>query len=277
MTALSTERVSDQLGGQNGPIPGKFADPVKGGVKIFAGSLVALQAGYARPGTAAQGLFCRGKALSTVDNTLGADGALTVESEVGVFRYENSSGVDQITQADVGANAFVVDDQTMARTSGGNTRSIAGMIVMVDTTGVYVLVGTMSHAGLGVARVAGYRKDAADGAAANATSERAVHRAEATARVLAAFFVPDAALVGDPANNATLTLSKRDGAGGAAQVLASVTTTASMTAFVPVSLGTINTSFYDLVAGNILTFAITKSGTGVVVPAGQLVIVYGPA
>lgn len=115
--------------------------PVKGGVKIFAGALVVLSGGYAAPGTTATGLIALGRAEETVDNTAGADGDLTArvrKPQAKAFKWANSSAGDAIAQADVGATCFIVDDQTVAKTNGTNTRSAAGTVVAVDSSGVWV-------------------------------------------------------------------------------------------------------------------------------------------
>ena len=67
--------------------------------------------------------------------------ALDVEVERGVFAFDNSTAGDAIAQADVGNNAYIVDDQTVAKTDGGGTRSIAGVIEGFDGTSVLVRVG----------------------------------------------------------------------------------------------------------------------------------------
>jgi hypothetical protein len=108
---------------------------------IHSGALVCLSAtGYATPGAVATTLVADGVAKSTVDNSGGGDGAATIEVEKGVFRFANSASTDAITIAEIGDNAYVVDDQTVAKTSGTNTRSIAGKIVDVDAQGVWVAI-----------------------------------------------------------------------------------------------------------------------------------------
>lgn len=116
---------------------------VAAGVKIFEGTLVALSAtGYAQPGAAAATLVADGMALDTVDNVAGAAGAKTVRVKKGEFHFANSAAGDLITRAEIGDNAFIVDDQTVAKTNpGGNTRSIAGKITDLNATGVWVKVG----------------------------------------------------------------------------------------------------------------------------------------
>ena len=112
------------------------------GVKIFEGSLVALTAaGYATPGATATTLIADGLALETVDNSAGIAAAKTVEVERGCFNFANSAAADAITVGEIGDDCYIVDDQTVAKTSGGATRSIAGKIIDVDAAGVWVLVG----------------------------------------------------------------------------------------------------------------------------------------
>jgi hypothetical protein len=118
--------------------PAINAFPVAAGVKVFQGSLVALSAaGLAQPGGTASTLTAAGRAEETVDNTGGAAGAVMVTVRRGVFQFRNAAG-DAITQADVNKDCFIVDDETVARTNGGNTRSIAGKVRGVDTAGVWV-------------------------------------------------------------------------------------------------------------------------------------------
>ena len=77
-------------------------------------------------------------ALEQVDNLSGAAGAVRIQSSRGVFPFANSAAGDQITRADIGANAYIVDDQTVAKTNGTNTRSVAGVIRDVDSDGVWI-------------------------------------------------------------------------------------------------------------------------------------------
>lgn len=111
---------------------------IKGSTTIYQGAQVARDAnGWIVPAAVATTLKPAGRALSTVVNS-GADGAETVEYERGIFRWNNSSAADEITRADIGNNAYMVDDETVAKTSGTNTRSIAGKIIDVDVQGVWV-------------------------------------------------------------------------------------------------------------------------------------------
>lgn len=135
MTALAKDR----------PIPSRdamrFSDPVKQAAVIYKGALVVLDAsGDAMPGnTIANGAaVVRGVAATAADNTDGGDGAIRVEVMRGCFRFANSSSTDAITRAEIGDTAYVVDDQTVAKTDGSSARIAAGIIRDVDAAGVWV-------------------------------------------------------------------------------------------------------------------------------------------
>jgi hypothetical protein len=110
---------------------------VKGGALIYAGALIALKSGVAAPGTVDSGLRCIGRATDTVDNTNGADGDKTTLAEGGIFLWDNYDS-DRITLSDVGSQCYIIDDQTVAKTDGGGTRSAAGSIIDVCPAGVWV-------------------------------------------------------------------------------------------------------------------------------------------
>lgn len=134
MSALAAPRiVPEKAGVTSNP-------PVAAGAKIHHGALVVMDAGFAKPGYAAAGLVTLGIAEETVDNTGGAAGAKRVVVKRGCFHFANH-GADAVTEADIGKDAYVVDDQTVAKTSATNTRSIAGKVVDVDAAGVWIRVG----------------------------------------------------------------------------------------------------------------------------------------
>jgi len=56
----------------------------------------------------------------------------------GIHRWENSAAGDAITKAEIGDRCYIVDDQTVAKTDGSSTRSPAGIVVAVDSLGVWV-------------------------------------------------------------------------------------------------------------------------------------------
>jgi len=111
-------------------------DPVASAQKIFQGAIVMLNAsGNAIKGVTATGLTPRGVAQALVDNTSGADGDVSIAARKGCFRFKNDAS---IARADIGGTAYVVDDETVAKTDGTGTRSALGEITDVDASGVWV-------------------------------------------------------------------------------------------------------------------------------------------
>lgn len=113
--------------------------PVAANVRIFGGALVAINAaGFAVPGQVAVGLKGAGVAEIRADNSGGAAGDIRVRLNRQPCRFDNSAAADAITLADIGGDCFIVDDQTVAKTNGGGTRSRAGKVFDVDADGVWV-------------------------------------------------------------------------------------------------------------------------------------------
>lgn len=134
--ALSADRNTPRLEGD------VFSFPVLQATTIFAGGIVALDSsGWAKPGATATGLTCVGRAEEQVDNSGGQNGDRSVRVRAGTFRFNNSTDTDAITRADIGNNCYIVDDETVAKTSGSSTRSIAGRVMDVDAQGVWVECG----------------------------------------------------------------------------------------------------------------------------------------
>lgn len=122
---------------------------VKTNAVLYDGALAAIDSatGYLVAGTVATTLLrpCvvdlnGGNAGSqrVIDATGIASGTYRAKVKFGNFRFNNSSAGDLIAQVNVGANCYIVDDNTVALTSGSSTRSVAGKIVDVDSQGVWV-------------------------------------------------------------------------------------------------------------------------------------------
>jgi len=108
----------------------------------YTGGMAVLDSsGWCKPAVTATGLVCVGRFETRADNSLGANGAINGEVRAGIFKWANSSSTDEITKAEIGDNCFIVDDQTVAKTDGTGTRSIAGRVMQVDTDGVWVQTG----------------------------------------------------------------------------------------------------------------------------------------
>ncbi len=137
MAALTMERDTPEI--MNG---GRLLSlPVKGGVTIYQGAIVALDAdGYAVPGIKEAGLTAVGRAEETVSNP-GADGAETVKALRGVFVYANSAtAADKVTAKHLLQPCYIEDDQTVTTAAAG--ASVAGLVLRADENGVAVQLGT---------------------------------------------------------------------------------------------------------------------------------------
>ena len=108
---------------------------------IHAGGLTCQNAaGFAVLEATAANLVALGRAEESAVGTA-TNGQTQVRVRSGIFRFRNSGGGDAITIANRGADCFVVDDEQVALTNGGNTRSRAGVIHDVDAQGVWVRIG----------------------------------------------------------------------------------------------------------------------------------------
>lgn len=133
MTALAGDRNTPERSGDYRSVP------VAAGVVLYAGAMAAVNAaGFAVPMSTAVGLKGAGRVEQRIDNTGGAAGAQTAQIYAGIHRYDNSAAADALTKADITSDCYGVDDQTVAKTSATNTRSVAGKVFDVDADGVWV-------------------------------------------------------------------------------------------------------------------------------------------
>ena len=135
MTALSKSRSVRS-------IPGiLFSYPVLANAIIHQGAIVVVNSsGYAKPAAAATGLVAVGIARESVDATGLSSGDISVEVEEMIADCANSAGGDLIAFDDIGKVCYIVDDQTVALTDGGGTRSPAGIIKGMDGSRVFVKI-----------------------------------------------------------------------------------------------------------------------------------------
>jgi len=131
--SLTQDRNTPFKDGESLPVP------VAAATKIFAGALVVANAtGFAAPGSVATTLTYLGRAEDTVDNSAGAAGdKVVVVRRKNAFKWKNH-GADPLTQADLGKTVYIVDDETVAKTSGTSTRSAGGKLVQFEADGVWV-------------------------------------------------------------------------------------------------------------------------------------------
>lgn len=226
------------------------------GVKAIKGTLAARNlAGYTVPAANTAGLRVTGVFQATVDNTAGADGALTVGVETGVFKFLND-GVAPCVQADLFGSVAVSDNQT-ARTRAGSLGVLAGVLEQIDADGVWLLVepevlqGTFEATVTDTQTTAGplvtYTFDIADGVSAN--YDRVVDQKIEVVEVIA---IKNAAGAG----NTTQILST------AAAITDAMATAVDKTVTRPATIDRANST---IAAGGILRVAVVRAaGNGAV-------------
>lgn len=133
MAALTASRDTKRRNGDLLSLPAATA------TAVFAGGIACINAGgFATKGAVSTTL----KAVGIYEedgNNLGANGAMNFKARRdGWFKFTNSAAADLIALADVGTTCYIVDDQTVAKTNGGATRSAAGIVRDVDADGVWI-------------------------------------------------------------------------------------------------------------------------------------------
>jgi hypothetical protein len=122
-------------------VTGRFRSfPFAANAKVWAGTIAVLDAsGNLNKGSTAATLKCVGVFDQPYDNTGGAAGAISGDVKRGIFGpFANSAAGDAIADVDIGSTCYIVDDQTVAKTSNSAARSAAGVVHKVETAGVWV-------------------------------------------------------------------------------------------------------------------------------------------
>jgi hypothetical protein len=148
MTDIATERYLKKVGAA---FPEKFQLGVDAGAAtIYENTMVtALTA----TGMAVKaGVASAGPVLGVAEfNVTGGsvDGDRSVTLMQGLFWFGNSASTDEITAAEVGKKVYVVDNQTVAKTSNSGARRVAGVCLNVDSElGVQILINAALNAAL---------------------------------------------------------------------------------------------------------------------------------
>lgn len=132
MTVLSDDKKIEYREGV------ELAIPVDDGDIIYAGALVCVNAaGYAVPGSDTAGLIFQGVARERADNSAGLDGAVSVTvRRRGLFKMAFATA---ISQANVGDNVFIADDQTVDVAANLTHDIFVGIIAeVIDSTHAWV-------------------------------------------------------------------------------------------------------------------------------------------
>jgi hypothetical protein len=126
MAALTSDRNTKTRDGF------KFGFPVAASTVIYVGALVGINSsGYAVPMSLSTTLAIAGVCEAQANNAAGAAGAINVEVRKGHYLF-NVTGT-AITLANLNANVYASDDNTVTLTSTG--ASLVGTVSDVDSSG----------------------------------------------------------------------------------------------------------------------------------------------
>lgn len=256
-------------------------------VTVYKGTLVVLDTatGYCKPAVTGTGLVCLGIAVQAAPSTSTtgiSSGVTKIPVRPGRWLLANSSASDEITNAWRGQPCFIVDNQTVAKTDGSATRSVAGTVEEVVTAGVWVNVGTVNGTSL-AAEIAAREALDTDLKSATGTTLSGVLGAKQvaeslTSNVVGAIPVVYRVTVADAASADTdvtityktlitnVTVIKTAGAGGASDTIQVKNSTNAITDAMSINVAdqavvraaTINDAYSAIAAGGTLRVAMTK-------------------
>lgn len=126
------------------PSPMPRTAPQKTATTIYQHGLVMIDStGYLLPGAASASSYGAGRAKSNGGTdrwAVGGSSADDVDFEVGIFGWKNSASGDEVLETDIGKVVYIVDDETVAKTSRAGSLSPAGIVVQVSGGRVFVLM-----------------------------------------------------------------------------------------------------------------------------------------
>ncbi len=135
-TSLPTPKVSNE---DSGALPALVRLPIAASTKILAGTLVGpnssgyivdASSGAVRILGIAAGQF---GGMEDVDNSAGANGALSVTIKIGSFALAMGTGADVIANTNAGQPVYAIDNATVGLTDGAGARPYAGYVLSVET------------------------------------------------------------------------------------------------------------------------------------------------
>ena len=130
MSALTQARNTAEL--HVGALHYNFEREVASDNTVYAGGIVAQNSsGKAVPASDTANLVVLGRA----EGTVGAGNNVLIRT--GVFLFDNGTSSEELTAADIGAAAFIVDDHTVGKI-GGTNHIPAGIVIDVTADGVAV-------------------------------------------------------------------------------------------------------------------------------------------
>lgn len=273
---------------ESSAIPPFLSRPLAENEKAGRGQFVTvdLSSGYASLNNGAQASqACAGVGEpSTISDVSAINGAASIRlSQRHLQGVPASSETnDDFADTDFGLPFWIADENAPGKLSnfGANDRSLGGLVFGLGDDGNPILwTGPVAWLVARAALIAdramlGVYQHAGDALAADALAETIIPRPFAQhGLVTGVRFVPTDALTADNADNAVITVSKRDGAGGVAVTLATITTdvaSGDWTAFTPKALTLAAAANLVIRETDVITVTVTKGGSGVVLPSGSI-------
>jgi hypothetical protein len=159
MTALTTDRKTDQLGTPEVVEPALLYFPVEANTTLYGGALVAINAnGNAVPASSNNTLRPVGRCARQVVNTtaagFGTAGALSVTVEQGVFWFQNDGS---ISAANWGQYCYAIDDNNVSLNDGAGQRPVAGVVFGINTNNLYLPADAVSQVAVFVGATTPYQ------------------------------------------------------------------------------------------------------------------------
>lgn len=270
-------------------IPASFTVPLQASTAASAGAgqyMVYNASGYAAPTDGATPCVVAAgvvwPAKSITGGTNAGDETGTLWAGFGGKNPCSTGSNDNFTLADVVAPAYAFDVNTLGKKSNlsGTNRPLMGLVFGVYPDGsprawVGPLAQTVARSLLvtNAFNLAGYT--ITDAAANTTTAERVILRAKVHGLVTSVEFT-GAAIAANDTDYITVTISKRDGAGGGAVVMATYDSRAAsqgaVTAFTPAAFALSAVAHaLELLETDVVTLTVVKGGAGKVMTGAILV------
>ena len=131
-----------------------FPIPLAAGAAVIEGAVVCVDTSHGYGVQAADGIATLvpiGVALESVNNTLGAHGARTVQVRHGMVTLSNEAGPNAVQRTDVGAHCWISGASTVSRSSLSGARSPMGRVICLTADGVLVALSPFSDVGVSAA------------------------------------------------------------------------------------------------------------------------------
>jgi hypothetical protein len=128
VTALADKRFQRPFKFSGIELPGKVEQVYQGGRACVDTSTGLVAKAFISTTLIPIGVFTENQLTTSGQNV-----HITLDREVVARWYANSASADLITTADLMKDVYIVDDQTVAKTSNSSTRSVAGRVWKIDS------------------------------------------------------------------------------------------------------------------------------------------------